>query len=246
MDRGRHMSTLVSDSMLSRFLESARHKVVTAMASISKPTPDAALQVAADLHTITGEAATIDRPELSKVANEGEVAARQVAAGRSEAIVPCMRCLRRLGYLLQEASEAQKVSKASAVQRPGTAGPRKLLIVDDSPVAALALADVFEMHDFAVRIASSMEKACELFVSFVPDILVSDVHMPNIDVAELCRKFRAHAADQRAAVILVSGRAESELRERGAAIKPDAFVSKLSGAEAVVTRVSAICRDLFG
>jgi len=230
--------------MLSRLLESARHKVVTGMALMSKPTPDAAMQLAADLHTIAGEAAMLDRPELSKAASEGESAARLLASGRADALVPCMRSLRRLGYLLQEASEA-KDSMASTAQRAASAAPRKLLIVDDSPVAALALADVFEMHDFSVRVASSMEKATELFSAFSPDVLVSDIHMPNLDVAELCRRFRADTADRRTAVILVSGRAESELRDRLADIKPDAFVSKLAGAVAVVTRVGAICREMF-
>lgn len=238
------MSTLVSESMLSKLLVSARHKVVIGMASISKPTPDAAMQLAVDLHTIAGEAAMLDRPELAKAASEGEGAARILAGGRADALVPCMRSLRRLGYLLQEASEAH-ASSASSAQRAAPAGPRKLLIVDDSPVAALALADVFEIHDFSVRVASSMEKASELFSTFAPDILVSDIHMPNLDVAELCRRFRSEAADRRTAVILVSGRAESELRDRLIDIKPDAFVSKLAGAVAVVTRVGAICRELF-
>jgi CheY-like chemotaxis protein len=239
------MSTLVSESMLSRLLQSARHKVVTGMASISKPTPDAALQLAADLHTIAGEAAMLDRPDLSKAASEGEGAARMLAGGKADALVPCMRLLRRLGYLLQEASETQD-NNASTSQRGPLAGPRKLLVVDDSPVAALALADVFEMHDFSVRVASSLEKATELFSSFSPDLLVSDIHMPNLDVAELCRRFRADAGERRTAVILVSGRAETEVRERLSDIEPDAFVSKLAGAVAVVTRVSAICRDMFG
>lgn len=236
------MSTLVSESMLGRLLESARRKVVTGMASIGKPTPDAALQLAVDLHTIAGEAAMLNRPELSKAASEGEGAARRLAEGRSDALVPCMRSLRRLGYLLQEASETRS-GRDTVVQRVVSTGPHKLLVVDDSPVAALALADVFEMHDFSVRVASGMEKATELFSSFSPDVLVSDIHMPNLDVAELCRRFRADAGDRRVAVILVSGRAESELRERLSDIKPDAFVSKLAGAVAVVTRVSAICRD---
>jgi CheY-like chemotaxis protein len=236
------MSTLVSETMLGRLLESARRKVVTGMASIGKPTPDAALQLAVDLHTIAGEAAMLNRPELSKAASEGEGAARQLAGGQSDALVPCMRSLRRLGYLLQEASETQS-GRDTVVQRVVSIGPHKLLVVDDSPVAALALADVFEMHDFTVRVASGMEKATELFSSFSPDVLVSDIHMPNLDVAELCRRFRADAGDRRVAVILVSGRAESELRERLSDIKPDAFVSKLAGAVAVVTRVSAICRD---
>jgi CheY-like chemotaxis protein len=237
------MSTLVSETMLSRLLETARHKVVAGMASISKPTPEAAMQLAADLHMIAGEAAMLDRPELSAAACEGEGAARLLAGGRADALVPCMRALRRLGYLLQEASEAQGERGATA-QRPATPGPRKLLIVDDSPVAALALADVFEMHDFSVRVASTIEKAVELFASFSPTVLVSDVHMPNLEVADLCRRFRAVSTDRKVAVILVSGRSEAELRERLSEIKPDAFVSKLSGAVAVVTRVSAICRDL--
>jgi CheY-like chemotaxis protein len=230
--------------MLGRLYESARHKVVTGMALIGTPTPEGALQLATDLHTIAGEAAMLDRPDLSKAASEGEGAARLLAGGRADALIPCMRLLRRLGYLLQEASETRS-GRDTAVQRVVSTGPRKLLVVDDSPVAALALADVFEMHDFSVRVASDMEKATELFSSFCPDVLVSDIHMPNLDVAELCRRFRADAGDRHVAVILVSGRAESELRERLSDIKPDSFVSKLAGAVAVVARVSAICRDMF-
>jgi len=238
------MSTLVSESMLSRLLVSARQKVVMGMASIGKPTPDKALQIAADLHTIAGEAAMLDRPDLSKAASEGEGAARLLAAGRSDALVPCMRSLRQLGYLLQEASESQS-SKSPTAQRAAQPCARRLLIVDDSPVAALALADVFEMHDFSVRVASTFERAVELFASFAPDVLVSDVHMPNLDVAELSRRFRIDSGSRRTAVILVSGRSEAELRERLNEVNPDAFVSKLSGAVAVVTRVGAVCRELL-
>jgi CheY-like chemotaxis protein len=214
------------------------------MASLNKPSPETTMQLVADLHMIAGEAAMLDRPELSKAAAEGEGAARRLAVGNSDALVPCMRSLRRLGYLLQEASEMQQ-DKVQGAPRSAVDAPRKLLIVDDSPVAALALADVFEMHDFTVRAASTNEKANELFTSFAPSILISDVHMPNLDVADLCRRFRASAGDRRVAVILVSGRTEAELRDRLTEIKPDAFVSKLAGAVAVVTRVSAICQDMF-
>ena len=238
------MPASVSESMVVRLLEVARHKVVAGMASIGKPAPGAALQLAADLHAIAGEATLLDRPELSRAALEGEDAARIMAQGRAGAAEPCMRSLRRLGYLLQEASDALQDKGEGATKQPA-AKMARLLVVDDSPVAALALADVFEMHDYTVRVASTMEKAVELFTSFMPDILVSDVHMPVLDVAELCRRFRASAGDRRLAVVLVSGRSEAELRERLADIKPDVFVSKLSGAIAVVTRVNAVCRDMF-
>jgi CheY-like chemotaxis protein len=233
----------LSESVLGRLLEVARHKVVAGMATISKPAPDAALQLAADLHSIASEALRLDRPELSKAAEEGEDAARKLAVGGATAVEPCMRSLRRLGYLLQEASEALEEYKSGLAERH--AGRAKLLIVDDSPVAALALADILEMHDYTVRVASTFDKAVELFSSFSPDVLVSDVHMPALDVADLCRRFRSSAGDRRTAVVLVSGRSEGELRDRLDEIKPDVFVSKLAGAVAVLDRVNVVCRDLL-
>lgn len=231
----------MNESMLTRLLEVARHKVVSGMASMGHPGPDTALQLAADLHAIASEASLLERPELSRAAREGEDAARLLAQDGPGAVGPCMQSLRRLGYLLQEASES--LEEDAAMPGPVAASAIKVLIVDDSPVAALALADVFEMHDYVVRVASTFDKAVELFSSFVPDVLISDVHMPVLDVAELCRRFRVSASDRRSAIVLVSGRSEAELSERLAEIKPEAFVSKLAGAVAVLTRVNAVCRD---
>jgi hypothetical protein len=44
---------------------------------------------------------------------------------------------------------------------------------------------------------------------------------------------------QRTAILLISGRSEAELRDRLDVIRPEAFVSKLAGADAVVSRVAA-------
>jgi CheY-like chemotaxis protein len=238
------MSSPASDAMLARLIEVARHKVVAGMATLGQPQPDSALQLASDLQAIAGEATRLDHPELSVAAREGEAAARALARGGAGAVEPCMRSLRRLGYLLQEASEALD-GRPGPGERPTEPDAPKVLIVDDSPIAALALADVFEMHDYNVRVASTHDKAVELFSSFAPDILVSDVHMPALDVADLCRRFRASAGDRRTAVVLVSGRSAAELRERLAEIKPDVFISKLAGAVAVLDRVNAVCRDLW-
>jgi CheY-like chemotaxis protein len=239
------MSTFASESPLSRLLTTARQKVATDMAWIAKPTPDIARQVAADLRMIAGEAATLGRPDLSKPAGEGEEAARLLAGGNASALVACMRSLRQLGYLLQEASESQDKSVGNATPRAAAASTLRLLIVDDSPIAAAALADVFEMHDFSVRVASTIDEVSSLFDSFAPAVLVSDVHMPSLDVADVCRRFRATARNRRSAVVLVSGRTEAELSGRLAEIRPDAFVSKLAGAVAVVTRVTSLCREIF-
>ncbi len=244
MVRNGAISSAMSESMFTRLLEVARHKVVAGMASMGHPTPETALQLAADLHAIAGEATLLEHPELSRAALDGEDAARLLAQGGPGAVAPCMRSLRRLGYLLQEASDSLPEEGADAGRPAATIRP-KLLIVDDSPVAALALADVFEMNDYLVRVASTFDKAVELLSSFAPDVLVSDVHMPVLDVADLCRRFRTSVGERRTAVVLVSGSSEAEVSERIAEIEPDLFVSKLAGALAVVTSVDAMCRKLF-
>jgi HPt (histidine-containing phosphotransfer) domain-containing protein len=94
--------------MLARLVASARQKVVEGMSSLAKCTPEAASQLANDLHTIAGEAAMLDRADLARAAAEGEDTARALAGGRMEALVPCMRALRRLGYLLQVRGQAPR------------------------------------------------------------------------------------------------------------------------------------------
>jgi CheY-like chemotaxis protein len=237
------MSISGDESTLARFLVTARQKVAEGTASMRKPTCEAALQLATDLHTLAGEAAMLDRPELASSAAEGEEAARLLAGGQSRAVVPCVRSLRRLGYLLQQEPAAPPQPSAGG-EAGRTGGLRKLLVVDDSPVAALALADVFEMHEFAVRTASTLDQAIEQVASFSPTVLVSDVHMPNLDIVELCRRFRQTGSGRKSFVVLVSARTEAEVRDRLTEIKPDAFVSKLSGAAEVVACVRTICREL--
>jgi len=236
------MSRQVDESTLASFVETARKKVADGTAAMRKPTAEGAMHLATDLHTIAGEAAMLDKPDLSSAAAEGEEAARLLATGQSKAVVPCVRSLRRLGYLLQQESTT-RAQPPPGPKQEGAAALCRLLVVDDSPVAALALADVFEMHEFAVRTASTLDQATEQIASFSPTVLVSDVHMPNLDIAELCRRFRKTGATRESYVILVSARTEAEVRDCLAEIKPNAFVSKLSGAAEVVACVRTICRE---
>jgi len=64
---------------------------------------------------------------------------------------------------------------------------------------------------FEVRNATSLDTAMSVCASFLPAVLVSDVQMPNLDVAELCRRFREVRRGQRTAVLLISGRSEARI-----------------------------------
>ncbi len=70
-----------------------------------------------------------------------------------------------------------------------------------------------------------------------PTILVSDVHMPNLDVAVLCRTFRELSHGRPTRIALVLGTTGDELQIRLDEVKPDTFVPKMAGTASVVQRV---------
>ena len=236
------MAAAAREKLKESFLIAAKERVSRSLDQLGES--DVVWDLAGELHTIGGEAAMVDLPDVARMAWDGEQAARLLGTkdGQS-ALVTCGRLLRKLSYVLQDLSTKSSTPPLGLAQLTAGQGCR-VLIVDDSPVAAHALADVFDARGFEVRSATSLDLALGICASFLPAVLVADVQMPNLDVAELCRRFREVMRAQRTAVLLISGHTEAELRDRLDAIRPEAFVSKMAGADVVVSRVATLFREL--
>ncbi|HLH32142.1 MAG TPA: PAS domain S-box protein, partial [Terriglobia bacterium] len=70
----------------------------------------------------------------------------------------------------------------------------KILLVDDEPDTCDMLRFVFERAGAIVRIAMSTHEALEVAETWEPDVLVSDIGMPEVDGYELIRRVRAKAS----------------------------------------------------
>jgi len=116
-----------------------------------------------------------------------------------------------------------------------------VLVVDDSPFVAKALLHVLETRGIAAHAASTMDEVMSICATFHPDVLVTDVCMPNIDLVDLCCRVRAAANGRRTSVLLFSGHPEAEVRDKLTATGADVFVEKRQGAAAVASQVEALC-----
>ena len=67
----------------------------------------------------------------------------------------------------------------------------KLLIVDDEPDARMLLCTILEKCGAEVKSCENASQALSVLKDYQPDILVSDIGMPEIDGYELIRKLRA-------------------------------------------------------
>ena len=72
----------------------------------------------------------------------------------------------------------------------------QLLVVDDSIDNLELITAIFELYNTQVISATSANKAFQLITQFKPDILISDIAMPNEDGYSLVRKIRTHKDEQ--------------------------------------------------
>jgi len=87
--------------------------------------------------------------------------------------------------------------------------PRKnnrieILIVEDSPTQAEELKYILEQHNYKTLVAYNGKEALSLLESAQPDIVISDIVMPEIDGYELCRKIRDKESFKETPIILVT------------------------------------------
>jgi two-component system, sensor histidine kinase and response regulator len=66
-----------------------------------------------------------------------------------------------------------------------------VLIVQDSMAQAIQLQSILEKQDFKVNIATDGQNALRHFSENPPDLVISDINMPNMDGFELCRHIKA-------------------------------------------------------
>jgi len=218
-----------------RFYEVGLRQVASGLAKLMHPAPDAIDHLVNQFHTIADIAADRGRGAISKAAQEVRSAAQAMCTAEVGARPRCIDAMASLGQRLLSDLSAQ-VAKAD-VDRESDQTRRRALVVDDSRVATTALLNAFQARNFSARAAVTLEEALVELVMFTPEVLVSDVFMPDLDVELLARVFRALTRGRPSLLVLVSSMTGEVLSARIKHIKYDAFVSKVEGAAKVVDTV---------
>jgi PAS domain S-box-containing protein len=81
----------------------------------------------------------------------------------------------------------------------------RVLIVDDDPKILDLLVELLQLEGYEVAPATDGAEALDLALSFVPDVVVSDVVMPHVGGLELCRRLKEDQRTVHIPVLLISG-----------------------------------------
>lgn len=127
---------------------------------------------------------------------------------------------------MERTSEAWQSSHSRSVSRKGLPANPSILVVDDDPTFCAIMAEILRMYHAQVQTATSAEEALAVLEHMTPDLILTDVMMPEIDGLTFVRRLRAGGSFTRTPIIIVS--AGVSTREQDAAIQAgaDSFLAK--------------------
>jgi CheY-like chemotaxis protein len=114
----------------------------------------------------------------------------------------------RPGYVLSSAVPANSGDCAAGLKtgvKTDRAGRPKVLVLDDERIIADSIAMILNRSGFDAVAHYDGESAIEFIHKECPDILLSDVMMPNLNGLQVADKVRNHCPGTR--IVLISGNA---------------------------------------
>ena len=116
---------------------------------------------------------------------------------------------------------------------------QRILVVDDEPQITRVLRRSLTSHGYEVRSAADGESALETFGDWRPDLVITDLSMPNVNGIELCRRLRKLSA---VPIVVLSVKGEEKTKVEALDAGADDYVTKPFGMDELLARIRAALR----
>jgi CheY-like chemotaxis protein len=110
----------------------------------------------------------------------------------------------------------------------------RLIVVDDNAEVGGSLGALLRLAGHTVVVFESGQDALDALDSFVPDAMILDLVMPQMNGFELARRVRSRAGWNRLPLIAVTGNAQDDDRQATRAAGIDFHFAKPTHAEALL------------
>jgi len=120
---------------------------------------------------------------------------------------------------------------------------RRILIVDDEPNIVTSLEFLMRESSYEVRVARDGEEALRRAESFLPDLILLDVMMPQRSGFEVCRKIRENPALRDVKIVMLTAKGRDVEKDRGLNLGANAYVTKPFSTKELMNTVHALLAE---
>ena len=117
-----------------------------------------------------------------------------------------------------------------------------ILLVDDDPNNLFLLEELLLCEGYIPLTAASGTEALETAARSIPDLILLDVMMPDMDGFEVCRRLREDPNLQGISVIFLTALDDNDSRLRGLEMMGDDYLTKPINSKLLLTKVASILR----
>lgn len=122
---------------------------------------------------------------------------------------------------------------------------KRLLLIDDDPNLILLVKDYLEFRGYEVITAENGREALEVLENDVPDMIVCDVMMPEMDGYDFVSNIREDERTSWIPVLFLSAKGQAQDRVKGLNVGADVYMVKPFEPEELVAQVEASLKQAF-
>ncbi len=102
----------------------------------------------------------------------------------------------------------------------------KVLIVDDEPNILMSLEFLLKKSGYQVYIARDGSEALDIVNKEVPEMILLDIMMPDVDGYEVCQKIKKDLTTSHIKIVFLSAKSKQEDIAKGYEMGADLYITK--------------------
>ncbi len=116
----------------------------------------------------------------------------------------------------------------------------KVLVIDDEPEITEIVQAFLSDAGYRVMVENSPMKACDVARDFVPDVILLDIMMPNVDGYDVCESLKKDPKLASTPVIFLTGKDRSDDMGRSFKAGGDMYIKKPFSCERLLEIVNIV------
>jgi DNA-binding response OmpR family regulator len=116
----------------------------------------------------------------------------------------------------------------------------KILVVDDDPFILMSLEFLMKKNGFNVLVARNGIEAKQIVKEFLPDIVLLDIMMPDVNGYEICKYIKSTKKLEHSKVVFLSAKSTEADIQKGLELGASLYISKPFSTRTIVKQLKEL------